>query len=337
VELSNRRQRGSDSTGHPIVAFWEWWSGDGRAIDPHQPSRAADELSRRVAAIHPDLTWHFGAGKAAEHRLTVSAGGVAQVRPSAERWLRSAPAPDETWEFRSSQEAEPDALSSVLSIAGREVDLSQTRFRVDPVEAELRVHVGVYHPAFEQMSHDLRAQVTYLVLDWVLGEDDVERWLGHIEPLVAAATSPVEDLTAAVGSLARSVEPGQWTLAQWQDKDGLPGLASFRRGVRWIDYPMLDKHHLLTRDFQSQDNGMPADGSTLDALGEIESELNSVLGSRGLLVGYQTHAGVRTFHVYADGEDQNVDSALRDFAAAHGLTLTSSMDPSWTEVRHLTG
>lgn len=335
--LFGRRQRGSDSTAHPIVAFWEWWSTEGRAIDPHQPSRAADELSRRVAAIHPDLTWHFGAGKTAEHRLTVSAGGVAHVRPSAERWLRSAPAPDETWEFRSSQEAEPDVLSRILSIAGREVDLSLTRFRVEPVEDGLRVHVGVYHPAFEQMPGDLRAQITYLVLDWILGEDDVERWLGHIEPLVAAATSTAEDLTAAVDSLAGSVEPDQWALAQWQDEDGLPGLASFRRGVRWIDHPMLDKHHLLARDFQSQDNGMPADSSMLDALREIESELEGALGSRGLLVGHQTHAGVRTFHVYADGEDQNVDSALRDFAAAHGLTLTSRPDPSWTEVRHLTG
>lgn len=189
------------------------------------------------------------------------------------------------------------------------------------------------------MAGDVREQVTYLVLDWVLGEDDVERWLGHIEPLVAApaSASTAEDVTAAVESLAQSREPDQWVLAQWRAEDGLPGLASFRRGVRWIDHPMFDKHHVLTRDFPSQDDGMPVDSSTLEQLRDLEVALEQILGLGGLVVGYETHAGKRTFHVYADAENQNVDSALHHFAGGHGLTLASRLDPSWTEVRHLTG
>ena len=337
--LFSKKQPVAGSPEHPISAFWDWWSREGRTIDPRQPSSAAKELSRRVAAIHPDLTWHFGAGATSEHRLTVSAGGVAETRPSAERWLRAAPAPDATWEYRASQEADPEALSSILSIAGHEVDLSLTSFRVEPVEEELRVHVGVYHPTFAQMPSDVSAQIAYLVLDWVLGEDDVERWLGHIEPLTvapASATSAAQ-LIAAVDALARSLEPDQWTMASWQEKDGLPGLATFRRGVRWIDHPTLDKHHVLIRHFDAQDNGMPADASTLDDLQEVELALEGTLGPRGLLVGYETLAGRRTFHVYADGEDQNADAALRKFASRHDLELTSRPDPAWSEVRHFTG
>lgn len=114
---------------------------------------------------------------AAEHRLTVSASGVDEVRPAAERWLRAAPAPDATWEYRASQEADARAMSSTLEIAGHEVGLALTRFRVDLVEADFRVHVGVYHPAFAGMAGDVQTRITYLVLDWVLGEDDVERWV----------------------------------------------------------------------------------------------------------------------------------------------------------------
>ena len=182
------------SAPHPITAFWTWWVDEGRSIDPHQTSGATDELTRLVTAISPDLTWHFGRGATSQHRLTVSAGGVAEVRPAAERWLRAAPSADATWEFRSSQQADPDALSNILEIAGHKVELASTEFRVDPVEAELRVHVGVHHPAFGQLSEPARAQITYLVLDWLLGEDDVERWLGHIEPL---RTPPVPAGSAA--------------------------------------------------------------------------------------------------------------------------------------------
>jgi len=292
-----------------------------------------------VAAIHPDLTWHFGPGVAAEHRLTVSAGGVAAVRPAAERWLRAAPAPDKTWEYRASQEADPDALASTLEIAGHEVDLSLTRFRVDPVEEELRVHVGVYHPAFAEMSGDVRDRITFLLLDWILGEDDVERWLGHIEPLQVppAAVASAEELRAAVDSMAQSRSPDTWSLAQWLDKDGLPGLAVVRRGLRWIDHPTLDRHHVLTRSYTAQENGQPLDSSTLDELHSVEVDLESAIGRQAVLVGHETHAGARRFHVYSDGEDQNVDATLGNFATSHGLSVEARADPAWTDVRHLTG
>src|SRR5215212_21992 len=171
------RKREPAAEPHPITAFWTWWADQGRSVDPHQTSSATEELTRRVTAIHPDLTWHVGPGTTSQHRLTVSSGGVAEVRPAAERWLRAAPSADATWEFRSSQQADPDALGSVLEIAGHKVDLASIVFRVDPVEEELRVHVGVHHPTFEQLPEAARAQITYLVLDWLLGEDDVERWL----------------------------------------------------------------------------------------------------------------------------------------------------------------
>lgn len=339
VGLFSKKRSVPDASGLPITAFWEWWAHEGRTLDPHQPSAATDELARRVAAVHPDLVWNFGPGTTAEVRLTVSAGGVAQVRPSAERWLRAAPAADATWEYRASQEPEPGAMSSRLSIAGHDVDLSLTRFRVDPVEEELRVHVGVYHPAFARLPDGVRGQVTFLVLDWVLGEDDVERWVGHVEPLVAAPPTPVtaEDLTAAVRALARSVDPDDWTLATWQAEDGRPGMASFRRGVRWIDHPTFDRHHVLVAGFAAQANGLPSDGSVLDELRYLEQLLEDGVGPRGLLVGHETHAGSRTFHVYTDGEDQNADEALRELAAGHGMRLTSRLDPAWSEVRHFTG
>jgi hypothetical protein len=327
------------SDPHPIIAFWTWWSDEGRNIDPHTASAAADELTRRVRAIHPDLAWHFGAGEVSQHRLTVSAGGLAGVRPAAERWRRAAPPSDATWEFRSSQQADPGALSSVLEIAGHKIDLASMTFRVDPVEERLRVHVGVYHPAFGQLPDSARAQVTYLVLDWLIGEDDVERWLGHIEPLGAAPvpTKSADEFRAAVAEIAAQRDPDEWVLAQWQDEQGVRGLATFRCGLRWIDNPTLDRHQVISAGYTAQEDGLPVDAASLEALREIEAELESLLGTRGLLIGYETHRGVRAFHAYTDGEDQNIDAALGNWASTRRLPLESQPDPAWSQVRRFTG
>jgi len=324
---------------HPVTDFWMWWSSEGQTLSPHEASAVTDELTRRVATIHADLTWHFGPGADAEHRLTVSASGIAEVRPSAERWLRAAPSAGPTWEFRSSQEADPDALRQILDIAGQTVDLSQTVFRLDTVEDELRAHVGVFHPTFSAMPQPARQQVTYLVLDWLLGEDDVERWLGHIEALDAPPSAAVDGdaVLTAVRSIASVADPEEWTLAQWQENDGAPGIASFRRGLRWLDFPTFDRHHQIAASYDAQPNGLPADAAALEVLRDHEDSLLDALGNRGILVGHETCRGVRTFHVYTDGEDANTAEFMREWARSRHLKEAATADPSWRSVRHFTG
>lgn len=324
---------------NPIFAFWEWWRREGGTIDPHRRSAAIEQLGWHVSAIHPDLTWHLGAGTASKHRLTVSAGGVAEVRPTAERWLRAAPPASTTWEFRASQEADPGPLDEVLEIAGRKLDLSKTAFRVKADEERFRVHVGVHHPSFPGLPENVRLQVTFLVLDWLLGEDNVVRWLGDIEALETApeGISHSDSLLQTVARMAKRRDPNQWSLAQWQDTNGTPGLAFFRQSLRWIDYPTLDTHNNVRAAFAAQPNGLPADGTALEGLRGIEEELESLLGSRGILVGHETISGHRTFHAYTDGEDQNIAAALGEWALSRKLTIESAHDPAWRRVRHLTG
>lgn len=323
---------------HPVTEFWTWWANEGQNLSPHGASAATDELTRRVAAIHPDLTWHFGPGTDAEHRLTISASGIAQVRPSAERWRRAAPSAGPTWEFRSSQEADPDALGQILDIAGQTVDLSQTVFRIEAVEEELRAHVGVFHPTFPAMSDPSRRQVTYLVLDWLLGEDDVERWLGHIEALVAPPSAPAngDAVLGAVKSIASIADSDQWALAQWHEKDGTPGLACFRRGLRWLDFPTFDRHHRLEARYDAQPNGLP-DAAALEVLRDHEDSLLDAIGGRGILVGHETCRGLRTFHVYTDGEDANAADLVRNWSRDRRVQETVTADPSWRSVRHFAG
>lgn len=324
---------------HPVTAFWNWWSTEGREISPHQPSPATDELTRLVQAINPELTWHFGPGASAQHRLTVTAGGVAAARPSAERWYRAAPPADPTWEFRPSQEADPKALEQRLEIAGQRLDLAETRFRVEPDEQRLRVHVGVHHPAFATAPPEVRQQVTFLVLDWLVGEDAVERWLGEIEPLVDVPEPalPGAAVIDAVAELDRRRDPEEWAIGQWTDEQGAPGLVMFRPWLRWLDAPTLDRHHVITMGYPAREDGMPVSEEILEDLRMFEDHLVGVLGGRGILLAYETSRGARTFHIYTDSEDQNVDADLAALAGKVGAMGGASDDPSWRAVRHFTG
>lgn len=323
----------------PIHAFWSWWASDSHQINPSQPSSGTDRLSDLLRAVHPDLTWHFGPGSSAQHRLTVSAGGVAEVRPWAERWLRAAPAASPLWEFRSSQEADPGATTNVLEIAGERLELASTVFRIVSDKDALRVHVGVHHPGFSALPEQARLQVCFLLMDWLVGEDDVERWIGQIEVLTDAPDDPQrsEQVVAAVSAIAALREPEEWSLARFEDREGNPGMAVFRRGIRWIDFPTLDRHQVITAMYRSQENGLPADAAVLDQLRSVEDDLVARLGHRGLLVAHQTNGGQRVFHVYTDGEDQNADELIRDWARGHGVAVEAAADPAWTQVRAFTG
>ncbi len=127
------------------------------------------------------------------------------------------------------------------------------------------------------------------MLDWLVGEDDVpQRWLGHVEALTELPPGSVagSGASGAVAEIAAQRDAEEWTLAQWQDKDGTPGLALSRPGLRWIDHPTLDRHQIVSAQYQTQDNGLPANTTALESLRQLESELESLLGERGIPIAH---------------------------------------------------
>lgn len=322
----------------PVTAFWSWWAEHGRHLDPSSPGPEHERLTQLLEAVDPGLAWHLGPGSTARHRLTVSAGGLADARPAAERWVRAAPPADATWEYAPAVEADPSAFEAVLEVDGTPLDLGAVVLDVAVDLEELRVHVGVHHPAFADLADQVRGQVTFLVLDWALGEDDVARWVGGVEPLVAPPTTPrtVEDLRAAVASCEQEREPDLWSALSGEDQDGRAVFALARRGARWIDRPTLDLHHALVATFDADDRGLPSP-DTLGRLQALDDSLAATIEPRGLVVAQVTTGGTRTLHVYTDGEDQNAADAVDGWATTHGLEPSSERDPGWTKVHHLLG
>ncbi|MEH3069218.1 MAG: DUF695 domain-containing protein [Aeromicrobium erythreum] len=322
----------------PVGDFWDWWTEEGRQLDPSQAGPAHAVLDGLLASIDPDLTWHLGPGRTAQHRLTVSAGGLADARPAAERWFRAAPPADATWEYAPAVEADPTAFDAVLEVDGAAVDLARVVLAVETDLEALRVHVGVHHPAFAELPERVHGPVTFMVLDWALGEDDVARWVAGVEPLVDAPSPArtVADLQAAVAVCAEERDPDVWSALSGQTAEGRPVFALARTGARWVDAPTLDLHHALVATFEPDERGMPSP-EELGRLQALDDSLTATIEPRGLVVARVTTEGTRTLHVYTDGEDQNAGADVARWASTHGLTVTDERDPGWTRVRHLLG
>lgn len=331
------------TSGHPITDFWTWWSSEGaqateRAIAADGGRKLAAALTTRVHAIHPALAWELGRGTSSQHSLTVTAGGDAAARPAAERWRRAAPAADATWEYRSSKEADDDRLGSTMEIGGHRVALDDMAYSVTTDDGARRVHVTVYNPAFDGMPPGMPEQIAFLALDWTVGEDELERWIGVIEVTTSWSAGMVDasGLRAAVHALAAQ-RSDDWALAELTDDDGTPGVAVFPLWRRWIDAPTLDLHWEIVADYAGNAVGLPDDAEG-DRLAALEERLLQVLADRGEHLGRETSRSRRTFHVYTDAEDQNVTAAVQDFVRAEsGVSATSEPDPGWTAVRAFTG
>jgi hypothetical protein len=324
-----------------IGAFWAWWPQARPRIE--QAIAAGDwsdgivaEVSARVGAIDPNLEWEFGRGTRAAHVLSVTAVGDRALRATAERWRRAGPLIDGDFEFAASRQPNLSNMDSILRLDGHDLALADLRYTVWLDSERAEVDVGTWHPAFASLPEPARLKVTMLSLDWLLGEDAVEIWVGAINVLASApAHAGTADLvTAAVAELVETHRKPVWSLLRGTGPRGTL-LAMVQVPLKPARWPLLDTHLRLAVSYgRANDAGFPADGS-LEALRELEDRITSLVDGAEL-VAHETAAGVRTFHLYADGALPA--EALKPVVASwpEGRTrIEVTPDPDWTAVRHL--
>lgn len=337
--FSRRARLGAARGRDPIVAFWQWWAEDGEELLT-TATRAGDfgayveVMTRRVQAIARGLEWETRAGTDAEHALCVSSGGDAALRPVAERWYRASPPSSRRWEFIPARSARPDMLDSTITYRGRTFDLSRTRVHAALTRKGDGFIVSVHNPGFTGQWDDEHG-LCVLLLEWLLGEDDVERWVRRVDCIVndVVDSIPAADLPARVAALAQTLPAPGWLQMQGTLGTGDPILVRVLRPLRWIDHPRFDLHTALRVPFDADEQGLPLPAA-LDPLDDLEDSLVRALGHRGMIVAAETSKGVRTIHVYSDSEDQNgrdvLDAAARE---RRGVSVRHALDPGWRKVQ----
>jgi hypothetical protein len=323
----------------PIAAFWQWWAEDGEELLT-TATRAGDfdayvdVMTRRVKAVARGLEWETRAGTEAEHTLCVSSGGDASLRPVAERWYRASPPASSRWEFVPARSAKPEMLDSTITYRGRTFDLSRTRAHAAVTRAGDGFIVSVYNPGFTGQWDD-EYGLCVLLLEWLLGEDDVERWVRRVDCIVhdVVDSIPAAEVPARVAHLAASLPAPGWLIMQGTLGSGDTILVRVLRPLRWIDHPRFDLHTAMRVPFEADGQGLPLPESST-VLDRLELSLVRDLGIRGMLVAVETSKGIRTFHFYSDSEDQNGRDVLDAVAREHrAVTAKHALDPGWKRVQ----
>ena len=321
-----------------IAAFWTWWPEAGARISAALADRKLDEaltaeVTAKVHAVHPNLTWELGPGGTAQHAFCLSAGGDPELRRLTERWLRAAPAMDAVWEFHPARRGAPGLANARLQLAEHTLPLDDMRFTVTVDPLRELMNVTSFHPAFAAMPNDMRGTATFIILDRVLGEDTVQRWLGGIrtsvEPLDKGA--PFAMLIEAVGLLSRDATAERFTSLRGQAPDGQPMFATINLALKRIDHLACDT--LVSVEVAVLDAAPDEllDDDEADALDDIEDELEELTTGDAVYFGCETVHGRRALHWFV-APDHPIRSALEAWAARHAdrdVRLTWAPDPRW--------
>jgi hypothetical protein len=325
-----------------IAGFWRWWTAKGadaaaRAIATGSFGRLPDKISRRIDAIHPNLEWELAAGTQARHVLCITAAGLPELRPTAERVFRAAPPATSTWEYRPARVANTNFADARVELGSDSLRCADTRYQITVDDRYQVIDVGVYHPRFAQVGDDVQRSATFLLLDWLLGEDGVERWVGGVTTLVEQPGDglPADDAIAVVAALADRHATHEWALLHYQRPTGPIVMISARRPLKWIDFPLHDQHIAVSLHYERNEVGLPTQGA-LDQLRAAEDELVPILAeSATILAAHETSDGLRTLHFYADSADQRAAIAIRVWAGAQPrhTAIEITDDPGWRSVQ----
>jgi hypothetical protein len=328
---------GTAAAAAGIAEFWSWWPAargriqgaiEGAGFD----DALVDEIAAHVAAIRSDLDWEVAPGSKARHAFCLSGKGNPELRRISERWLRAAPAIDQTWEYHPARRANPELDEASLEMDGFVIALGDFVAAFDVDEGREVVNVRCFHPAFPRMSDELRGSATFLMLDGALGEDGVERWLGAIEGVAAApdGARPIAELRAAIDVLARTATGERFAVMRGNDAEGRPLFVTLNTALKRIDHLACDNHVVIDMAILNPDaNGLTTSDEAKD-LDAIEDELQPLL-TDAVYFGRETRAGRRVLHFFAPG-DSPARERLAAWASAHGardVRIDWRDDPRW--------
>ena len=324
--------------------FWGWWAEARPRVEAElaegRIDRMADELTARARALDERMQWEITRSDDAVWALCLSGAGDPRVRILAERVVRAGPGDDAMWSYHAVRLPHPGTIDGqLLELAGHEVKLGDARFSIHIDDERQVLDITAYHPAFATLDRAEQGTVAFLIIEGILGEDGVERWIGMVELTAEdpADGLPPEALAEAADGLAdRHTEPS-WCLMSGSGDGGQPLFVMARRPLKRVEAPLFDLHAVVMLiGYEVDDAGLPTK-EALEQLTSLEDGLAAALDGDAVVVAHVTVSGRRTTHLYCDqfGPAPGLISTWTATLAGDGVEAVVSfdLDPAWDEVR----
>jgi hypothetical protein len=323
-----------------LAAFWQWWS----SVKDHVAAAIANRtlgqsplvgyITTAVHNLSPDFAWELGPGRSSQHNLTVTAEGNLRVRRLTAQWLAAAPPPDGTWEYHDSRQPSSHLH---LEIGGHRFAPEDFAISAGYDENRERFAVVLSHPEFSKADDRLGLQAAFLTLDQLLGEDDVERWIGTIDASKSLAPGAVslDQFKRAVEEARGKATGDHFVLGEGTSRDGKRVIIATNEALKQIDHLDHVFHLKVGIALRAPDaNGFPADEES-GRLNVFEDQLEAALGDNAVHIGRATWAGRREIHLFV--RDPAAATAAVD-AWRHDLlpwqaSSEIAYDPEWSAAK----
>ena len=317
--------------------FWTWWPSARdelrREVESSTPGAVHSELARRVGRIDRRLGWLIEPGSNARHRLVLVPFGHPLLRELTHAWDAGSLS-DGWWEFAPSRAARRELPR--VEIEDAVIDTADSR--VEPVwdiDREV-MNLSVWHPAFGDLAEPDAGVADEVVLEGLLallGEDDLERWLGSwdLEPLADDAMTLAE-LREWLERASAGATRNRWVTVVRRNQRDEPVAFRFNAALKRIDYPRA--RDVIAVDLPRRvDNVEAAEApSIVDAVRDVERELGPT-AVRATEVSEPTRLSVR----FATEDGKAAAKIVERWSAAHRGTWAEarSIDtPEWLNFGH---
>jgi hypothetical protein len=326
--------------------FWKWWpSARDRIaqaiVTGTFDNRLAGEVDKYVQRVHREMAWELQPGQQAAHAFCLSSEGDPERRQFALRWRDHAPEADATWEYHASKQ--PAKTLMTLLVSGEQFDLQEMRAATTWDEAQHLIHVRLWHPRFADVAEQIRLQAAFLFLDHLLGEDDVERWIGAIELFESptGGRTPAE-LRAEVARHAAEPSDDAWVNGERTRSDGQVERLMANASLKRIDHPFHDTWVWVQMLWGADRYPTEDESATLD---DEEDDFLRRMGDAAILAARVTVPGSRTWHFVTrdfdrmkpaiDGWAAVIPDSLSPGLPQRRLKIDGGTDVRWEFLREL--
>lgn len=323
-----------------IGRFWSFWREHRAAIETAIADGTLDTWASRISdvvtAIDPDLDWEFGQGQRAEHYFCLSACGSHERRLITQRWLAHGPGDDKVFEFYAARPRTPVPSDAILEFGGVAFSLVDFRCAARVDTSRERIDTVLWHPQHARVDPHHRSASTFIALDTLLGEDDVERWIGQIDIADARPAGSIEftQLPRMIDQLRATASGEKFSVLRGKLPDGRPIFATVNRALKRVDHLSFDTHATVDLELMTPTpEGLPTETES-ERLNDAERSLLDALGHDATFVGRETGGGARTIHLFAAATGPAL--ARIDTWRAQlpwSSSVRAERDPEWSALR----